>query len=167
MLALLPCMQERRKTTGRVNEIDKEMKREHVSFLVCLNLSHTPTHIDTVFPPIAKKQRMQDSSTCFILEGGLEILQTVCSFLALKEALVLHSTCRRLHNDNNNAFHYSCLMDDKELGQYQYSREELKCTNKRGWYSSKVTKVQQHLISTVVFENSDKLRALLRNKSLN
>lgn len=136
-----------------------------------LPLFHFSFRLPLVVSPrtAAKKQRTEEDppfgtnqNPSFILLGGPELLQNVRTFLSLKESLALRSTCAQLHDDGHDTFRYCCLMDDTAT-----TTEKVKRYMKQFWamYLSPGVSVQQRLLCATVFENMDKLRALLLNKT--
>lgn len=111
-------------------------------------------------PPHAKRQKSNhnaaENQTCLLLETRpSDILRNVYSFLTLKEALPLRSTCRRLNDERGEIYQYSVIIMNRNV------------LVQRGLTISKsLLYVMEQERALKNISDSGNLRALLRNETL-
>lgn len=89
---------------------------------------------------------------CLLLDAHPEVLRYIRSFLTLQDALVLKSTCRKLHNDGYDSYRYSTLMTCKVVVKPNFVGPTC---------SWDFCQEQEYVLMRR--QNDDKLRAILRN----
>jgi len=158
-----------------VNESTVQMKERMVRiFVLQINGVNNDVASFSLFPPsemkspAAKKQRKESSkqTASLLLGSSPEILRHVRSFLMLKESLVLRSTCRQLHNDNNDVFRYSHIFGAAKAARWPVRMVDAHALEKYGFSDddrSEYLRIQDYLLERNLQDNCDKLRALLLN----
>lgn len=117
--------------------------------------------------PNAKRQRKaaaapvrSQPTMASALSLGPEIFRSVRSFLTLKDALVLRSTCRQLVNDSNDAFRYSHLFRPPchyDTVHSDFTRKEQ--------FEVYVSAQYKTFVRIALENNVDKLLAMLQNET--
>lgn len=104
--------------------------------------------------PAAKRQKVESPHSLLLDTIRSDILRKVCSFLTLKEAVVLRRACRQFNKSSKDLYECSIVMERDDL-------------TRRGFTEREISKYMRYQIQGFCnLPDGESLWAVLRNKTL-